>query len=111
MIVRNYVKMGSISMVALLALLAVVPAFAAPGYTSVISSNVTPSKGGAINNYRVITRGIIPTVSDAYSDSVNDSFAYAWIAAVDCSQYEDSNCGGNHARAIFAILDANSEQD
>jgi hypothetical protein len=42
---------------------------------------------------------------------VNDSFAYAWIAAADCSQYEDSNCGGNHARAVFAILDANSEQD
>jgi len=113
MIARSRILIGSVFLAALaaLALVAAVPAFALPGYTDVISSNVTPSRGGEINNFRVTTAGDIPSVPDEYADSVSDVFAYVWIAAVDCSQYNDSNCGGNHSQAVFAILDTEENSD
>jgi len=82
----------------------VTPALAAaPSYTEITSSSVIADKGESTYTFKATINGKIPRIADSYIKSL-DNFAYGWYSLPDCSQYELSDCGGNHITAVYAIL-------
>jgi hypothetical protein len=65
----------------------IVPAFAAPAYTSTTSGQITAQ--GAKYRFHATTEGNIPHAADAYMNSVL-VFGYQWVDLPDCDL---SNCG------------------
>lgn len=77
---RTYASVGGAAFAVVLTLsLVVVPALAAPSYTTVTASSVTSNPANTVYAFSATTDGTIPKVADSYIADQVLVFGYAWL--------------------------------